>query len=125
MPKHLVLAGGGHAHMMTLAHLNRFIESGHRVTVIGPSEYHYYSGMGPGMLGETYSPEEIRFATRKVVEKQGGTFLLDKIAGIHPADKNVVLESDAKSHSGFERVSHRLCGSSWLQDHPGSSIQSW
>ena len=53
MAKHLVLVGGGHAHMMTLANINAFVAKGHRVTVIGPSEHHYYSGMGPGMLGGT------------------------------------------------------------------------
>lgn len=93
MSKHLVLAGGGHAHMLTLANLHRFIKADHKVTVIGPSEYHYYSGMGPGMLGETYSPEEIRFATRYVVEKQGGTFLLDKIIKVNPEAKEICLES--------------------------------
>ncbi|MEJ2167255.1 MAG: pyridine nucleotide-disulfide oxidoreductase, partial [Desulfobacterales bacterium] len=62
MKKHLVLAGGGHAHMVTLANLHAFVEKGYQVTAIGPSEYHYYSGMGPGMLGKTYAPEEIRFA---------------------------------------------------------------
>jgi len=59
MKKHLVLVGGGHAHMVTLANIGRFVEKGYRVTVIGPSEYHYYSGMGPGMLGGTYSPDQI------------------------------------------------------------------
>jgi NADH dehydrogenase FAD-containing subunit len=93
MKKHLVLAGGGHAHMMTLANLHRFVEKGYRVTVVQPSPYHYYSGMGPGMLGETYSPEEIRFATRHVVEKQGGTFVLGKVDRIDPKDGKVHLES--------------------------------
>lgn len=78
MEKHLVLIGGGHAHMVTLANLKNFIKKGFRTTVVGPSAYHYYSGMGPGMLGGTYAPQDIRFATRHVVEKQGGTFILDK-----------------------------------------------
>ncbi len=93
MRKHLVLAGGGHAHMMTLANLQRFIEKGHRVTVIQPSPHHYYSGMGPGMLGKTYTPEEIRFATRHVVEKQGGTFVLGKVVRVDPEARRVHLES--------------------------------
>ena len=78
MGKQLVLIGGGHAHMVTLAKLHTFVENGHRVTVVGPSDHHYYSGMGPGMLGKTYAPAEIRFATKHVVEKQGGTFIRDK-----------------------------------------------
>ncbi len=93
MKKHLVLAGGGHAHMMTLANLNRFVAQGHRVTVIQPSAHHYYSGMGPGMLGKTYAPEEIRFATRHVVEKQGGTFVLGKVDRVEPENRNLHLES--------------------------------
>lgn len=95
MGKKLVLIGGGHAHMVTLANISTLIAKGHRVTVVGPSEHHYYSGMGPGMLGETYRPEEIRFATRKVVEKQGGTFRLDAVSRIDPLGKKLQLASGA------------------------------
>jgi NADH dehydrogenase FAD-containing subunit len=87
------LAGGGHAHMVTLSNLSRFIEKGCRVTVVQPSEHHYYSGMGPGMLGKTYTPEEIRFATRRVVEKAGGVFVLGRIVRIDAAGHSVHLES--------------------------------
>jgi NADH dehydrogenase FAD-containing subunit len=93
MGKHLVLIGGGHAHMVTLAKLHTFVEKGHRVTVIGPSDHHYYSGMGPGMLGQTYSPADIRFRTRHVVEKQGGAFIRDKAVRILAGEKKVVLAS--------------------------------
>jgi len=93
MQKRLVLIGGGHAHMVTLANLATITAAGHEVTVIGPSDYHYYSGMGPGMLSGTYRPEEIRFATRQVVEKQGGTFLHGKAASIDPEKKVVILEN--------------------------------
>jgi NADH dehydrogenase FAD-containing subunit len=93
MRKHLVLAGGGHAHMVTLSNLHRFVEKGFQVTVIQPSEHHYYSGMGPGMLGKTYAPDEIRFATRHVVEKMGGTFVLGRIDRIDAETRTVHLES--------------------------------
>lgn len=93
MGKRLVIAGGGHAHMLTLANLHKFIEKGHKVTVIGPSPYHYYSGMGPGMLGKTYSPEEVRFATKLLVEKQGGVFRQDRVNRIDPESRTVYLDS--------------------------------
>jgi NADH dehydrogenase FAD-containing subunit len=93
MGKHLVLVGGGHAHMVTLANLHTFIEKGHQVSVIGPSPHHYYSGMGPGMLGKIYTPEEIRFATRHVVEKQGGRFILDTVTRVDPEEKTLYFES--------------------------------
>src|SRR5210317_141312 len=93
MTKDLVLVGGGHAHMVTLAKLHTFVDKGYRVTVVGPSAYHYYSGIGPGMLGKTYTADDIRFATQHVVERQGGTFLLGKAAGVNPVAKILSLES--------------------------------
>jgi NADH dehydrogenase FAD-containing subunit len=93
MSKRLVLAGGGHAHMLTLAHLEEFVEKGFKVTVIGPDTHHYYSGMGPGMLGGTYSPDEIRFATRAPVEKKGGKFIRAKVTGIRPVERTLSLST--------------------------------
>ena len=91
--KKLVLIGGGHAHMVTLAKLSTFRDKGFEVTVIQPSDHHYYSGMGPGMLGGTYKPEDIRFNTRKVVTDQGGNFVLGKVQRIDPVRQVVVLEN--------------------------------
>jgi NADH dehydrogenase FAD-containing subunit len=93
--KHLVLAGGGHAHLATLANMKQIVREGHRVTVIGPSPYHYYSGMGPGMLGGTYLPEEIRFSTKQQVEQNGGVFLQDRIQRVIPDKRQVELETGA------------------------------
>ncbi len=93
MKKKLVLIGGGHAHMVTLAHMGELVGSGVDVTVIGPSEYHYYSGMGPGLLSGTYTADDIRFRTRHVVEKAGGRFLLGKAEKIDPGKKQVILET--------------------------------
>jgi NADH dehydrogenase FAD-containing subunit len=77
--------------MVTLANLHIFIDKGYGVTVVQPSEYHYYSGMGPGMLGGTYSPDEIRFATRSLVEAKGGRFILGKAYRIDPHKQRVLL----------------------------------
>lgn len=84
-----MLVGGGHAHMVTLENIHGFIKKGYKVTVIAPSFHHYYSGMGPGMLGGTYSPDQIRFATKHVVEKQGGIFVKDRVVRVDPDKKQV------------------------------------
>ena len=93
MQKHLVLVGGGHAHMTTLAGLGSLVSSGFRVTVVQPCRHHYYSGMGPGMLGGFYRPEEIRFDTRQTVERGGGTFIQDRAERIDPASRTIRLAS--------------------------------
>jgi NADH dehydrogenase FAD-containing subunit len=93
--KHLVLIGGGHAHMEILANLWIFKNRGCRVTVVQPSDFHYYSGMGPGMLGGTYQPEQLRFSTRLQVESQGGRFIRDMASQIDPARQLVTLAQSA------------------------------
>ena len=91
--KHIVLLGGGHAHLVTLANLWRFRDLGCQVTLVQPKEEHYYSGMGPGLLGRTYTPSQIRFATRRIVENQGGHFLRDAATSIDPGARTIRLQS--------------------------------
>jgi len=89
MGKHLLLVGGGHAHLTVLANLASYRDAGHHVTLVSPADYHYYSGMGPGMLSGRYTPQECRFHVRKMAETGGATFIRDKFASIEP-DRNVV-----------------------------------
>ena len=97
--KQLVLIGGGHAHMITLSRLDIFVSKGYQVTVIQPSDFHYYSGMGPGMLGGTYDPDDIRFATKRSVERKGGRFVKAHASHFDPALQVVYLtESQEQIH---------------------------
>ena len=93
MAKHLVLVGGGHAHLTVLLNLAKYIERGHRVTLIGPSPYHYYSGMGPGLLSGIYRPQDVRFHVKKMAEDRGATFLQDKVIKIDPGQRILNLQS--------------------------------
>ena len=93
MGKHLVLVGGGHAHMTVMVNLQNYIERGHQVTLIGPSPYHYYSGMGPGLLGGTYRPPDVRFHIKKMAKDRGAVFVQDTVARIDPDKKILILAS--------------------------------
>lgn len=93
MTKKLLLLGGGHAHLETLSALTRIQRRGHEVTVVAPAPHHYYSGMGPGMLGGHYTPEEIRFDTQKMVQSRGGRFLQGRGVRIDAHGRKVHLES--------------------------------
>ena len=93
MGRHLVLVGGGHAHLAVLLNIANFIQRGHRVTLIGPSPYHYYSGMGPGMLSGIYRPQEVRFHGKKMVEDRGGIFVEDRVIRINPGQRTLNLQS--------------------------------
>ncbi|NLV24879.1 MAG: FAD-dependent oxidoreductase [Deltaproteobacteria bacterium] len=95
MGKHLVLVGGGHAHMTVMAKLGDYIHKGHRVTLINPSPYHYYSGMGPGALSRTYRPQDIRFHVGKMVQDRGAHFIQDKVVRVDGEGCTLHLASEA------------------------------
>lgn len=91
----LILAGAGHAHLDLLQGLSSFRALGWDVDVVSPSAYHYYSGMGPGLLGGDYKPEETRFPVREMTEAQGADFHEDRVVGID-ADANRVRLSSGR-----------------------------
>ena len=93
MSKHLVFVGGGHAHLTALKNLSSFTKQGHSVTLISASPYHYYSGMGPGMLSGTYHPSEARFNVKKMAEGQGAAFIEDKVVRIDALRRLLFLRS--------------------------------
>jgi NADH dehydrogenase FAD-containing subunit len=93
MGKQLVLIGAGHAHLTCLKQLGDFTARGHQVTVIGPDVHHYYSGMGPGMLGQTYRPQEIRFHSQRLAEQGGARFVKGLVAQVRPEARRLVLAS--------------------------------
>jgi NADH dehydrogenase FAD-containing subunit len=95
MPKHLVFVGGGHAHLTALISLRDTVRAGHRVTLIGPSPYHYYSGMGPGLLSGIYRPAEARFHVKKMAEDRGATFIEERVVLVDPLRRTLVLGSGA------------------------------
>jgi len=93
MKQHLVLVGGGHAHMTVMQRLADFVSRGHRVSLVSPAPYHYYSGMGPGMLGGTYRPQQIRFHVRRMVGDRGGDFIEGSVVHIDAQQRKLRLDT--------------------------------
>jgi NADH dehydrogenase FAD-containing subunit len=96
MSKHLVLVGGGHAHMTVMINLHDYTERGHKVTLIGPSPYHYYSGMGPGLLSGIYRPQDVRFHVKKMAQDRGASFIQDFVIRIDAERKVLILKSGSE-----------------------------
>lgn len=112
MSRHLLMLGGGHAHLSLLEAAPRFLEKGHRATLVSPEPVHYYSGMGPGMLGGAYGAEEVRFPIREMAEERGVGWVRDRARRIDPVDRVVHLASG-------ERLSYDV-----LSVNTGSSISA-
>jgi NADH dehydrogenase FAD-containing subunit len=93
MSKHLVLVGSGHAHLAVLRKSGDYISRGHQVTLIAPSPYFYYSGMGPGLLSGIYRPREARFHARKMAEDRQAAFIEAQVIKIFPRRRSLLLAS--------------------------------
>jgi NADH dehydrogenase FAD-containing subunit len=93
MKRHLVLVGGGHAHLTVMLKVDEFVRRGHRVTLISPSPYHYYSGMGPGMLSGIYRPEDIRFHASKMVQDRGAAYIEGTVKRVDPKRRKLFLST--------------------------------
>jgi NADH dehydrogenase FAD-containing subunit len=76
-----------------MSKLNHYTERGHHVTLISLDPYHYYSGMGPGLLSGIYRPEEMRFHVQKMVEDRGGIFVQGTVARVDPKRRVLFLNS--------------------------------
>ncbi len=90
--KRLVLVGGGHVHLLSLKYADQFIRAGAEVILIAPGRFHYYSGMGPGMISRIYKPEQVRFDVQNMVESRGGVFVRDKVVSIDPTERTLSLQ---------------------------------
>jgi NADH dehydrogenase FAD-containing subunit len=91
--RRLVLVGGGHVHLLSLKNADRFVNEGVEVILIGPDRFHYYSGMGPGMVSRIYRPEQVRFDVQRMVESRGGVFVKDKVVSIDARKKTLALQA--------------------------------
>ena len=79
--------------MTVMSQLDHYTERGQHVTLISPYPYHYYSGMGPGLLSGIYKPEEVRFHVQKMVEDRGGIFVQDTVVRVDPKRRVLFLNS--------------------------------
>jgi NADH dehydrogenase FAD-containing subunit len=93
MAKHLVLVGAGHAHLPIILSAGTLTQAGHRVTLITPSRYLYYSGMGPGLLSGRYLAKETRFHVMKMAKDRRVDVVIDSVVHVHADERKLVTVS--------------------------------
>lgn len=93
MKKQLILAGGGHGHIMIIKELAKAGLEDYEITLISDFKRQYYSGMLPAYLEGIYSEEEISFEILALCKSAGINFVLDKIIEIDGEDKTVTCKN--------------------------------
>lgn len=91
--KRLVFAGGGHAHLYSLARTGELVRRGFEVVLVDPSPHLYYSGMATGVISGAYAPDEPRIGVRRLVEAGGGKFIQGRVEVIRTGNRELVLDT--------------------------------
>ncbi len=95
--KHLVLVGGGHAHLFVLQRLAKERRNDIVTTLISPSRWQYYSGMLPGWIAGLYEAHECRIDLRSLAQAADARFIEQAAIGLYADDKQVET-SDRQRH---------------------------
>jgi pyridine nucleotide-disulfide oxidoreductase family protein len=91
--KHLVLLGGGHAHVHVLQQLARTPLAGVNVTLVSPYQRQIYSGMVPGWLAGHYSMDDCSIALSPLAGLAKVQFLETSATSIDANTKHVHTSS--------------------------------
>ncbi|MBR0568921.1 FAD-dependent oxidoreductase [Azoarcus sp. L1K30] len=93
---HLVLAGGGHAHLSVLERLARGKPPGMRITLVTPTPFQYYSGMLPGWMAGHYALNACCIDLRPLAEAAGATLITEHVLGMD-ADRHHIRLANGRT----------------------------
>ncbi|HRD41216.1 MAG TPA: AIR synthase-related protein [Prochlorococcaceae cyanobacterium AMR_MDS_5431] len=94
--QHLVLAGGGHSHILLLRYwaMNPRKRPSGLITLISPHSKSIYSGMLPGLIANFYTRQECEINLRRLCRLACVVFIKGEIVQINPEQRELKLIRD-------------------------------
>lgn len=100
---HILLVGGGHAHVEVVRRLGAAPPPGARLTLLSRETVALYSGMLPGHVAGRYRREEIGIDLARLCAATGTGFVRATVTGLDPSAR-VVRTDEGRTH-GFDVLS--------------------
>jgi selenide,water dikinase len=91
--KHLVLVGGGHAHVLVLEAFARRPEPGLRLTLVARDRLTPYSGMLPGHMAGIYPRQAMQIDLERLAWRSGAALVGGEAVAFDRAGQRVLLKS--------------------------------
>lgn len=91
--KRILLAGGGHAHILALSNLEPKAAELLDITMVSPSAFTYYSGALPGAIAGHWDARDIRTNVRRLCAEKGVSFVDGTLTGIDADARQARLAS--------------------------------
>ena len=113
----LVLAGGGHAHVLVLRMWAMDPQPGVRLTLVSPEPAAPYTGMLPGHVAGHYAREDLMIDLVRLAEAAGARFILDRATGLDLALRRLHLAG--RPPLAYDVLSLDVGVGSGLSDVPG------
>ncbi|KEA62822.1 NADH dehydrogenase-like protein [Marinobacterium lacunae] len=89
---HVVLVGGGHAHLFVLEALIEGKLKAPGAVLVSPSERQYYSGMLPGVVAGHYNVDQCCIDLKALANRAGIAFMEQRAIGLNTDERLVELE---------------------------------
>lgn len=96
MMRHVVLVGGGHAHVYILDKLRNERWPNTIVTLISPDRYQYYSGMFAGYVEGLYTLNEVRIDLVPLCEAANINLVTDSVVNVDSDRQEVITSSGTR-----------------------------